>query len=396
MALDIGGIMRMNKLSKVAVVVPYYHSDLSELEKVSLSQCKKVLGKYPIILLVPEKISEEDLPNDFSYIYERVPDFYLESVSTYNKMMLSKEFYVRFSMYEYILIYQLDAIVFSDQLDAFCNLGYDYIGAPWIHGVRCVFDLHEIQFITVGNGGLSLRKISTFLQMLTDNDISIPYTNNFQAIKNEDVIWSSNLLRKDIYKVAPMKVALQFAFEQDVQKCYEMNHKKLPFGCHAWERFNFRFWKPYLEEMGYSIKTEIEGNADKGISDLNLMKKYIDASEELVKSSLNIFLNSKSKEIYVFGAGEVGRECIWLLRHAGIRLVSCIDNNKKIQGSYVWGVMVNSFDELKNQKKGETFIIIATNKYSQEIMKQLTEEGLRYKQNFILYKELTELILSKM
>lgn len=44
--------------------------------------------------------------------------------------MLSAEFYDRFAAYEYVLIYQLDAFVFADRLAEFCQMGYDYIGAP--------------------------------------------------------------------------------------------------------------------------------------------------------------------------------------------------------------------------------------------------------------------------
>ena len=35
-----------------------------------------------------------------------------------------------FLEYQYMLIYQLDAFVFEDKLDYFCELGYDYIGIP--------------------------------------------------------------------------------------------------------------------------------------------------------------------------------------------------------------------------------------------------------------------------
>lgn len=44
--------------------------------------------------------------------------------------MLEADFYRRFGKYKYMLIYQLDAFVFSDKLLDFCEMGYDYIGAP--------------------------------------------------------------------------------------------------------------------------------------------------------------------------------------------------------------------------------------------------------------------------
>ena len=47
----------------------------------------------------------------------RFSDHWFHRVSTYNKLMLSLDFYVRFSAYGYLLVYQLDAWVFSDELD---------------------------------------------------------------------------------------------------------------------------------------------------------------------------------------------------------------------------------------------------------------------------------------
>jgi len=44
--------------------------------------------------------------------------------------MMSPAFYDAFKAFDYILIYQLDAFVFRDELEYFCSLGYDYIGAP--------------------------------------------------------------------------------------------------------------------------------------------------------------------------------------------------------------------------------------------------------------------------
>ena len=46
-------------------------------------------------------------------------------------MLLTADFYRRFTDYEYILIHQLDVFLFEDKLLEFCDMGYDYIGAPY-------------------------------------------------------------------------------------------------------------------------------------------------------------------------------------------------------------------------------------------------------------------------
>jgi hypothetical protein len=46
--------------------------------------------------------------------------------------------------------------------------------------------------------------------------------------------------------IAPLEVALRFAFEANPRICYEMNNYEIPFGCHAWEKYDKEFWLPYL------------------------------------------------------------------------------------------------------------------------------------------------------
>lgn len=82
---------------------------------------------------------------------------YFKSIDGYNKLMLSPSFYKAFSNYEYILIYQLDAWVFKDELQHWCNQKYDYIGAP-------IYQNNKL--IGIGNGGFSLRKVDYCLKVL--------------------------------------------------------------------------------------------------------------------------------------------------------------------------------------------------------------------------------------
>ena len=75
--------------------------------------------------------------------------------------MLDVELYRSFSSYAYMLVYQLDAFVFNDRLLEFCSMGYDYIGSP----MRRTDSWRDIG-CSVGNGGFSLRKISSMLRVL--------------------------------------------------------------------------------------------------------------------------------------------------------------------------------------------------------------------------------------
>ncbi|MBQ7630124.1 MAG: hypothetical protein IJS81_07940, partial [Selenomonadaceae bacterium] len=102
-------------LNNAAVVIPVYKENLNEFEKISLAQVQKVLGNYQIIFVAPRG-------KNFSYftqgskIYFFQPQFF-QSDKTYSELMKSPIFYKSFLEYKYILIYQLDAFVFSDELE---------------------------------------------------------------------------------------------------------------------------------------------------------------------------------------------------------------------------------------------------------------------------------------
>jgi hypothetical protein len=64
-----------------------------------------------------------------------IKDF-LKMFLTYSQLLMSKEFYELFIEYDYIIIYQLDCFVFKDSLENWLYTGFDYIGAPWVDGVK--------------------------------------------------------------------------------------------------------------------------------------------------------------------------------------------------------------------------------------------------------------------
>lgn len=369
----------------VAVVIPYYHDQLTELERLSYKNCLEVLKDHPIILVIPEGMLIKEQPLKNKIIYETVPKQWLESVDSYNRMMLSKEFYGRFEPYRYILIFQLDAFVFSDFLIRFCNYDYDYIGAPWLTGMKYLRTLEKGVWY-VGNGGFSLRKVSAFLDVLdrtSTNDVDI----------HEDIFWAS--CDSTHFRVAPFDIALKFAFEKDVRQCYSLNGCELPFGCHAWEKYDFPFWRPIFEERGYYIEAQILKGLDKENGDDNRKCCYLEAENSIVQDCLAQFTGKRGAAVYIFGAGKMGSECCWLLRHSEITNVVCVDNNEKVWGSFLWGIQVESPEVLK-QKKDNIFIIVAVGDWKNEIVKQLENWGYIYEQDVILYRDLKDRIEMKM
>ncbi|OGM15581.1 hypothetical protein A2V56_00265 [Candidatus Woesebacteria bacterium RBG_19FT_COMBO_42_9] len=261
-------------MKTVAIVTPsYYKPRFSEEDLISLEHLKKHLGKYDRYFLVPDGINSNKLKKGgFGFI--KFPSEFFASTKTYNQLLLSEDFYKAFKNYKYLLIYQLDALVFSDQLLKWCNRGYDYISAPWFKTVIGSL-AHKKGFpASGGNGGFCLRNVQSslkvlervnmlakrssakswvrkmwfFLAVITGKShkkwLNAPATN---YPFNEDGFWSLEAPKYlPGYRVAPFKTALKFGFERFPRKCYELNKKKLPFGCHSWEKYDKDFWLPYL------------------------------------------------------------------------------------------------------------------------------------------------------
>lgn len=250
----------MNK-TPVKIIVPVYKTTFSRYEEVSINQCCKVLKDYPLVFVKPESLNSDELLGKFpKFMLESFPDHYFIGKEGYNQLMLSSEFYERFSDTEYILIYQTDAFIFRDDLKYWCDLSYDYIGAPWIHKERNPIALFfhkrklkekpymkEILF-KVGNGGFSLRKIASFMEItLKEKKLIATYLspgNKKIAFIPEDVFWALEPQRLGYaFKIPDYKKALAFAFDQYPAACFDITGE-LPLGCHAWFRTKGRkFWE---------------------------------------------------------------------------------------------------------------------------------------------------------
>lgn len=267
--------------SSVAVVVPGYNrAQFTEDEEISFRHAEHFLGRYDKFLVVPQSLDIERP----GFQIQRFADSYFGSAIANARLMLSPTFYAAFQQYRYILIYQLDALVFADQLLEWCATDLDYVGAPWL---QCA-DSPWVGTARVGNGGFSLRKVPSFLRVLSSDKYWIDpevywqrvaggkpwYTSwahlprkwfkqikRFNCLereiaqwhlrpdgtKNEDHFWSDEAARYDAdFKVAPFDVGLRFAFEVVPRHCFELNKRQMPFGCHAWPRYDRSFWEPHL------------------------------------------------------------------------------------------------------------------------------------------------------
>jgi hypothetical protein len=271
---------------RVAVVVPVGRAEVDSDEEISYRHLDRHLGGYDRFLVAPRHLDVRRA----GFRVRHFDDGYFGSTRAYSKLMVSRDFYRAFDGYEFVLIYHLDALVFSDQLLAWCDKGYDYIGSPWMPGTWT--GDHPP---AVGNGGFSLRKVASFLRVLESRKIQrthwvdpdaywarisanrsaagrlarlpLKYLKRLYAFNNvrrtlergyegdgnpvaEDVFWSRHAgLLDPAFRVAPVADALRFGFEGEPRQCYDLIGRVLPFGCHAWHRVDRAFWEPFLESV---------------------------------------------------------------------------------------------------------------------------------------------------
>jgi len=178
-------------------------------------------------------------------------DKFFSSRESYNRMLLSQDFWQRFLMYEKVIICQTDATLIKPT-EPLNDLNYSFIGAPWKrpHKFRIVsgeafvdyrrHSFHPYRSLSVGNGGLSLRNVSSHLQVLRSfesNKLPLAIIN---GKINEDLVFSY-LFKIFNFPLPSATFAGSIFLEETVT-----NLTSIPdvFGFHALSKFN-----PNLENM---------------------------------------------------------------------------------------------------------------------------------------------------
>jgi Protein of unknown function (DUF5672) len=266
------------------IIVPIYRLELTPDEQISLTSIRHHLSGFEICFAAPRSLDLSGILREEETV-ERYDDTFFKDISGYNRLLKSEEFYTRHEAWEYILITQLDCLIFSDDLKQWTDRGWDYLAAPWF---KAFATDHRPGLWRVGNGGLSLRRVSSHQRVLRQEVVKasiyprfgnsywkesrtwlsdglygkigflaglMPAARKSSVVRelnsypyNEDVFWSIEARKFDAsFRVATAEEALPFAFEVDPRWCYATNGGRLPFGCHAWTRYDRAFWEEFAE-----------------------------------------------------------------------------------------------------------------------------------------------------
>lgn len=149
------------------VAIPIHTLQMAKHQYASIVQTVKQLSRdFDIYIVHPQSLDIQQLkkliPREIVFADEN-----FKSWGSYNRMCMSTFFYNSFKQYDYMLIAQNDTWIFKNELQCWCDKGYDYIGAPLCHNCnnvkQCNYNEDPNDAI-VGNGGLSLRRIEKFIQ----------------------------------------------------------------------------------------------------------------------------------------------------------------------------------------------------------------------------------------
>lgn len=252
---------------RCVVLIPVYAEALSDDEKRCVDVYVKVLKNRDIFFLAPEHLKKEWYQQHYPTIeYKFFPDKFFTGTKSYNHLMLSEAFYERFSDYEYMLIAQTDACIWSndDRLDYFMDKGYHYYGAPWIperriwewirvpkesgkgYKIRCCKKAG--QGISMGNGGFCLRHIDKSWQLIKEFSWRKIY---WFYKRNEDIFFGLfGIYNKAGFVLSDVDTGKEFGREYRLKEC--VRDGDIPFGVHGWKKDfdSFAEMESYLKEHG--------------------------------------------------------------------------------------------------------------------------------------------------
>jgi len=259
--LPVSGRKLYKSKNDLIILIPVYQDELSDMESFSIRHtCSKLKPGRLVRFIAPSTLNTAYYEINFKGVgFDYFPAEFFDSIEGYNHLLLSKDFYKNYSKFEFILIHQTDAILLVDDLDKWCSCPYDYIGAPWQHGLKLNFNrggLHRAEASPlsafVGNGGLSLRRTTSTISVLKefDRELTSYLSHGVEGIVGtpEDVFFAAISQMSQFYSVPDPLTASLFSTENPPSFFLKYNGGRIPMGGHAWWKFDRKFWLNLIDE----------------------------------------------------------------------------------------------------------------------------------------------------
>lgn len=107
---------------------------------------------------------------------------------------------------------------------------------------------------------------------------------------------------------------------------------------------------------------------------------YLERKDQIWEESIKKIESLEADEIYLFGAGNLGRILCWFLRNYNEKVkgqnkakIAYVDNARELWGTELDGIFVVSLQEALHSK--EAFFLVCSENYADEIYRQLRDAG---------------------
>gem|GEM_PF-1775777 len=233
----------MLKEISMCIVTPLYKLQMTQFERLRLKISLQNIGEHKHVFIRPfshHHVPIVEFPNSGELTFE---DTFFRSKLDYSRLLLTRRFYETFELFDYILILQTDAILVRD-LDLHALQDFDYLGAPWVPEKKLKvfrsklwintrrFPWIKATKVSVGNGGLSLRKVSSMISVAKIIEDHYPFLANGSVHEDTAI---SYVLKKHGFQIPPTEIAHQTFCEHasiDATEIPSVN------GFHGLNRFN--------------------------------------------------------------------------------------------------------------------------------------------------------------
>jgi hypothetical protein len=266
------------------IAVPVHKEVPTPMEIVSLRQLGKIMAAREILIISPHGVSTYNYKSLLPHARDlKVHPRQMASWTAYNQMMISPFLYQKLRRYSHMLLHEPDALVFSDQLDFWCAQPFDYLGSPWPKPDHSPTGFHFHPHI---NGGFSLSNISSMRRVTSSwkrwhswrhvmGDIVAGLRGDRMKLKRGLIAaYPGGLLRGASrlyqtgwdkfffevvpplcpeFRIPPPEVCVRFSWQFATRYCIRQTQGQLPFGLHAWARWDFGHLRPLMAEAGVDL-----------------------------------------------------------------------------------------------------------------------------------------------
>ena len=258
----------MKKNNKMIIVIPIYNETPKQIEIASLKHFGETYNwKYDVRFICPKSFSVElinlyikliNAPEKIYVQYKQYSDDYFKSTKAYSSLLKTNTFYNDFKDYEYMLILQTDVWVTNiNNIDEFIEESFDYIGAPILTNKQ-----HWPGAPCCGNGGLSLRRIESFIEYTSNKEFVDELNENPIWNDYEDVFFCVGVSRYMYVDMPIWEDCALFAYDMNPDILWKKMDGQMPeIGIHAWPK-NIPFWEDKLDIPKEAIEEAYKDNKE--------------------------------------------------------------------------------------------------------------------------------------